>query len=79
MGRWRGLGVKKGTPQEIINYLADVFRKCANNQSYKTIAHANLLDLRPGWKGPEEYGKFWDEEYGRYKEIFEELGYLKKK
>jgi len=79
MGRWRGLCVKKGTPQEIINYLADVFKKAANHSSYKAIAHASLLDLREGWKGPEEYGKFWDEEYVNYKEIFEELGYLKKK
>jgi putative tricarboxylic transport membrane protein len=79
MGRWRGLCVKKGTPQEIINYLAAVFKKAANHSSYKAIAHASLLDLREGWKGPEEYGKFWDEEYVRYREIFDELGYLKKK
>jgi putative tricarboxylic transport membrane protein len=79
MGRWRGLCVKKGTPQEIINYLANVFKKAANHSSYKAIAHASLLDLREGWKGPQEYGKFWDEEYVRYKEIFDELGYLKKK
>lgn len=79
MGRWRGLCVKNGTPSEIINYLADVFKKCSTDPSYKAIERANLLDLRPGWKGPEEYGKFWDEEYVRYKEIFDELGYLKKK
>jgi putative tricarboxylic transport membrane protein len=79
MGRWRGLCVKKGTPPEIISYLADVFKKAANHSSYKAIAHASLLDLREGWKGPAEYGKFWDEEYVNYKEIFEELGYLKKK
>lgn len=79
MGRWRGLCVKKGTPQEIIDYLAAVFKKAANHSSYKSIAHASLLDLREGWKGPKEYGKFWDEEYVNYKEIFDELGYLKKK
>jgi tripartite-type tricarboxylate transporter receptor subunit TctC len=79
MGRWRGLCVKKGTPQEIINYLADVLKKSANDPTYKAIEKASLLDLRPGWKGPEEFGKFWDEEYVRYKDIFDELGYLKKK
>ena len=78
MGRWRGLCVKKGTPQEIVNYLADVFKKCSTDPSYKAIEKANLLDLRPGWKGPEEYGKFWEEEYGRYHQIFKELGYLEK-
>jgi putative tricarboxylic transport membrane protein len=79
MGRWRGLCVKKGTPPEIVNYLADVLKKAANHSSYKAIAHASLLDLREGWKGPEEYGKFWETEYVNYKEIFDELGYLKKK
>jgi putative tricarboxylic transport membrane protein len=79
MGRWRGLAVKKGTPQAIIDYLAGVMKKASEDSSYKAIAHSSLLDLRPGWKGPEEFGKFWDEEYVRYKEIFEELGYLKKK
>ncbi|MBP1695702.1 MAG: tripartite tricarboxylate transporter substrate binding protein [Deltaproteobacteria bacterium] len=78
MGRWRGLSVKKGTSQKIIHYLAEVFKKCTGDPSYKTIAHANLLDLHPGWKDPEEYGKFWDEEYSRYYEIFKELGYLEK-
>jgi tripartite-type tricarboxylate transporter receptor subunit TctC len=79
MGRWRGLCVKKGTPQEIVNYLSDVLKKCSQDPSYKAIEKANLLDLRPGWKGPEEYGKFWDEEYVNYRAIFDELGYLKKK
>ena len=79
MGRWRGLCVKNGTPQEIINYLADVFKKCSTDPAYKAIEKANLLDLRPGWKGPEEYRKFWEEEYVNYKAIFDELGYLKKK
>jgi putative tricarboxylic transport membrane protein len=78
MGRWRGLCVKKGTPQEIINYVADVLKKCSTDPSYKAIEKANLLDLRPGWKGPEEYGKFWEEEYTRYYDIFKEIGYLEK-
>ncbi len=78
MGRWRGLAVKKGTPPEIISYLADVFKKAATAESYTSIAKAALLDIRPGWRGPAEFGKFWDEEYLEYKEIFEELGYLKK-
>lgn len=79
MGRWRGLAVKKGTPQEIIDYLADVLKKASEDDSYKKIAAANLLDIRQGWKGPQEYGKFCDEEFKRYKEILDDLGYTKKK
>jgi tripartite-type tricarboxylate transporter receptor subunit TctC len=78
MGRWRGLAVKRGTPPEIVNYLADVLRRASQSEAYMSIARASLLDLRPGWKGPAEFGKFWDEEFNSYREIFEELGYLKK-
>lgn len=79
MGRWRGLAVKKGTPQNIIDYLAATLKKAYDKSSYQAYAQASLLDLRPGWKGPEEFGKFWEVEYKDFKEILEGLGYTKKK
>jgi tripartite-type tricarboxylate transporter receptor subunit TctC len=79
MGRWRGLAVKKGTPQDLINWLAAVLKKATEDPAYKEIAKKSLLDLRPGWLGPEEYGKFWETEYKAYKEILDDLGYTKKK
>jgi len=79
LGRWRGLAVKKGTPPEIINWLADVLKKGTSAPAYKEIAEKSLLTLRPGWMGPEEYGKFWDQQYKVYKEILDDLGYTKKK
>ncbi|MDI6725877.1 MAG: tripartite tricarboxylate transporter substrate binding protein [Smithellaceae bacterium] len=78
MGRWRGLAVKKGTPPEIVNYLTSVLKKASLTDAYTSYAKTSLLDVRPGWKGPVEFGKFWDEEFKEYKEIFEELGYIKK-
>jgi putative tricarboxylic transport membrane protein len=79
LGRWRGLAVKKGTPPEIINWLAAVLKKGTEHPAYKDIAEKSLLTLRPGWKGPEAYGKFWDEQYVAYKGILDDLGYTKKK
>lgn len=79
MGRWRGLAMKKGTPPEIVNWLASVLEKASKDPSYTTIAKKSLLDLRPGWLGPAEYGKFWESEYKVYKEILDDLGYTKKK
>ncbi len=78
MGRWRGLALKKGTSPEIVNYLADVLKRASETEPYKAYARTSLLDIRPGWLGPAEYGKFWEEEFKEYREIFEELGYLKK-
>lgn len=79
MGRWRGLAVKKGTSPEIINWLAYVLEKATKDPAYSDIAKKSLLDLRPGWKGPAEYGKFWEEDFKAYKEILDDLGYTKKK
>jgi len=79
MGRWRGLAVKKGTSPEIINWLAFVLEKATKDPAYSDIAKKSLLDLRPGWQGPAEYGKFWESEYKTYKEILDDLGYTKKK
>lgn len=79
MGRWRGLAVKKGTPQGIIDYLAAQLKKAYDKPAYQAYAKASLLDLRPGWKGPAEFGKFWEAEYKDFKEILEGLGYTKKK
>ncbi|MDZ4164618.1 MAG: tripartite tricarboxylate transporter substrate binding protein [Smithellaceae bacterium] len=78
MGRWRGLAVKKGTSPEIVNYLTSVLKKASLTDAYTSYAKTSLLDVRPGWKSPAEFGKFWDEEFKEYKEIFEELGYIKK-
>jgi tripartite-type tricarboxylate transporter receptor subunit TctC len=78
MGRWRGLAVKKGTPQPIIDWLAFVLEKAMKDPAYSEIAKKSLLDLRPGWKGPAEYGKFWESEFKAYKEILDDLGYTKK-
>ena len=76
-GRWRGLAVKKGTPQPIIDYLAASLKEAYEKKSYKTYAASSLLDLRDGWKDPAEFGKFWDEEYGNFKQVMLDLGYVK--
>ena len=76
-GRWRGLAVKKGTPQPIIDYLAASLKKCYEKSSYQNYAKAALLDQRDGWKDPAEFGKFWDEEYDSVKVVLKELGYIK--
>ncbi len=76
-GRWRGLAVKKGTPQPIIDYLAAELKKAYEDPMFTSYQATSLLDQRPGWKDPAEFGKFWDEEYKAYKDILTTLGYVK--
>lgn len=76
-GRWRGLAVKKGTPQPIIDYLAVSLKKAYDNSRYQNYAKASLLDQRYGWKDPAEFGAFWDTEYEAFKTVLLELQYIK--
>jgi len=69
LGRWRGLGAKKGTPRDRIKTLHDGFKKAMESDVYKTITHSQLLDLRPGYLGSEEFTRFWAEEEKVYSEI----------
>jgi len=76
-GRWRGLAVKKGTPQPVIDYLASSFKKAYGSSRYQAYAKSSLLDQRDGWKDPAEFGEFWDSEYVAFKTVLLELGYIK--
>ncbi|MCB2174022.1 tripartite tricarboxylate transporter substrate binding protein [bacterium] len=76
-GRWRGLAVKQGTPQPIVDYLASVLKKAYESPKFSEYQAISLLDQRPGWKDPAEFGRFWDEEYQAYKDILTQLGYVK--
>ncbi|MDX9896155.1 tripartite tricarboxylate transporter substrate binding protein [Desulfofustis limnaeus] len=76
-GRWRGLAVKKGTPQPIIDYLAGVLEQAAQDPMFVEYQATSLLDQRPGWKGPVEFGKYWDDEYQATKDVLTQLGYVK--
>jgi putative tricarboxylic transport membrane protein len=76
-GRWRGLAVKKGTPQPIIDYLATVLKEAYADPMFTEYQATSMLDQRPGWMDPAEYGAFWDEEYKAYKEVLTTLGYVK--
>jgi len=72
IGRWRGFGVKKGTPQAIIDKLVDAFEKSSTMDTYKQVEKDNMLDIRNGLMKGEEFQKFIDSEIEKYKVIMEE-------
>ena len=76
IGTWRGFALKKGTPQEIVDILAKAFEDAYNLEEYKKYEKENLLNLRPGWLGPEEFGKSWQEEIEAFTDVFKSLGRL---
>ncbi|MBU0652377.1 MAG: tripartite tricarboxylate transporter substrate binding protein [Proteobacteria bacterium] len=76
-GLMRAWGVKKGTPPDRIQYLHDVIKKALDVPIYKKFVQDNHLYARPGYLGPEETRKYWDDEVKFFTETLKTLGYVK--
>jgi putative tricarboxylic transport membrane protein len=76
-GMMRAWGVKKGTPPDRVKYLHDVVKRSLDSAVYKKFVKDNHLDARPGYLGPEDTRKSWDDEVKLYTEIMKDLGYVK--
>ncbi len=68
-GSWRGFAVKKGTPQEIKDYLTEVIEKVYNSDKYKEASEKDMSNIIPGFVGQKEYGEMWVNEIAKFKEI----------
>jgi len=76
-GLMRAWAVKKGTPPDRIKYLHDVIKKALDTPIYKKFVDDNHLYARPGYLGPEETRKYWEEEVTFFTEVLKDLGYVK--
>ncbi len=77
IGRWRGVGCKKGTPPERIEFLHQVFKKAMDHSIYKNLEKANLLDIRVGYMGPAELKEAIKKEKVVFEKVLKQLGYVK--
>lgn len=69
-GSWRGYAVKKGTPQDIVDFLEDLLKKVYDSPEYKEKAEQDRSDIIPGYINAEDYGKLWASELNGFKKIF---------
>jgi putative tricarboxylic transport membrane protein len=76
IGRWRGLAVKAGTPEEHMQILHDAFKEAMDSAIYKAMAEENMLNIRPGYLGSEDFKKFIDQELTIYEDVLKSLGYI---
>ncbi|MDI6707148.1 MAG: tripartite tricarboxylate transporter substrate-binding protein, partial [Bacillota bacterium] len=67
----RGFAAPKGTPKEIIDILAEAFRKAAEDPEY--LAEMEKMGLPAKYLGPEEFGELIRSEYEIYTPIGKEL------
>jgi putative tricarboxylic transport membrane protein len=76
-GLMRAWAVKKGTPPEQQKFLLEVITKALNHPMYVKFIQDEHLDARPGYLGPEETRKYWEEEVNFFSGVLKELGYVK--
>ena len=71
----RGFAAPKATPKEIIDKLADAFKKASADPEY--LAQMEKMGLPVQYLGPGEFGKLIKQEYEEYTEVVKELGIKK--
>ena len=71
---WRGIMVKKGTPQEIVDLLEQTYVKSMQKAMYKSFEQNRLLTLFPGFLGSKDFEKDLEREYQMYQKVVEKLG-----
>jgi tripartite-type tricarboxylate transporter receptor subunit TctC len=71
----RGFAAPKGTPPEIVDKLADAFKKASEDPEY--LEQMAKMGLPAKYLGPAEFGKLIKDEYDIYSEAAKELGITK--
>ncbi len=68
-GSWRGYAVRKDTPVEIQDLLAELVRKVYASEEYQTASKKTMSNIIPGYIGQEEYGRMWETETTRFRDV----------
>jgi len=76
-GLMRAWAVKKGTPPDRHKFLHDWIKKALDTPMYKKFVDDNHLYARPGYLGPEETRKYWDQQIKFFGGVLKDLGYVK--
>lgn len=74
IGSFRGFVIKKGAPQEVKDYLIEKMYETYETQEYKDFAELNLVNLREGYLGPDEFAEFLQENYEMFDKVAKKVG-----
>jgi putative tricarboxylic transport membrane protein len=73
-GRYRALGVKKGTPEERVKYLSQAFIDAQDTPEYRKLEKDWFLEHMPG--GPSELQREWENDRKAYTAVLKKLGFI---
>lgn len=74
-GSFRGVVAPPGTPPEMVEKLAEIFKKINEHPEFVKKMEDMGFDLL--WRGPEEYDKFIKANIEHYRNVLNEFGYKK--
>ena len=72
--RFRGMFTKKGTPPEIVEYLAEVFAEAYNSQEHQDFVKRKSLDIVDSFRSRADTTQILEDSVGIYADAFRELG-----
>lgn len=72
--RFRGLFVKKGTPQDIVDYLASIFADAYKSDEHQAFLKRKSMDIVPSYRSAADTAKEMEDEVGIYANAYKELG-----
>ncbi|MEB8385629.1 tripartite tricarboxylate transporter substrate binding protein [Rhodobacteraceae bacterium KMM 6894] len=75
--RFRGFYIKKGTPQDRVEYLEAVCAKAFENPGYAAFNQAKFMDLIDSYRDSEGAKELIDKSVESYKAIYKEIGLIK--
>ncbi|WP_281885159.1 tripartite tricarboxylate transporter substrate binding protein [Paenibacillus sp. YYML68] len=76
IGTWRGLGVPKDTPDEIVQQLSDGFMKAVEDEEFKDFMKKNGLTIMA--KDAKSFGQHLKDNHDKFGKLIPELGLAKK-
>jgi len=72
----RGIVAPKGTPKDVIDHWAGIFKQASENKNLLAQMDAKGTDIN--WVGPEDFRKWADQTYAEHEKIAVEIGMWKK-
>lgn len=72
--RFRGMFLRKGTPPEIVEYLAEVFAEAYRSEDHQEFVKRKSLDIVDSFRSREDTTKILEDSVGVYIDAFRELG-----
>lgn len=74
IGSWRGFVVKKGTPQEVKDYLIEKMKKTVETEEYQKFNEESLTNIREGFIGADQFKEAMLKDYEVFDKVAKQTG-----